>query len=227
MTGDLPGVALLMRAHGARRVYCVDRFEMLQLGDFAAGVVRDLLEGLSGAPLERARVLLVDPERPQLGFLAECIDYVVALDGVSGAIEQCDLVVSRTVLEHVNKLQDAFLDMARALKAGGLAVHKVELCSHGLHESTVLDFLTLPHWLWNLMCSGKGAPNRLRIDAYRNALARIDLQLLSLEPHTRYELEQVEHVRARLAPEFSHLTDEELVWQTFWLTCRKPVREPR
>jgi hypothetical protein len=51
--GDLPGVAALMRARGAEKVYCVDRFPLVKLSDKNARVIQDLIDAASGSAHDR------------------------------------------------------------------------------------------------------------------------------------------------------------------------------
>jgi SAM-dependent methyltransferase len=149
------------------------------------------------------------------------LEYVIKPSGLSGLREVVDCVYSRAVLEHVNDLEATFEDMARALKPGGVTIHQVDLKSHGLHRENPLDFLTWPPWLWNLMYSGKGVPNRWRIDRFRQALDASGLELQRLEPTSRARSEEIAGVRPYLARPFKALPDEDLSWLGFWLIARK------
>ena len=169
--GDIPGVALLMIAHGADRVACVDRFPLASLTN------------------------------------------------------EIDLVISRAVLEHVNDLPATFRDMYAALKPGGIALHLVDLKSHGLHRDNPLDFLSWPAWLWSLMYSAKGVPNRLRINTYREVVAQSGLEVISLVPTVHALLTDIRTVRPSLARPFLDLPDEDLSWLGFWRVCRKPLTQ--
>lgn len=219
--GDLPGVALLMLAHGARRVICVDRFPLVSLSAFATAALRALFSKLEPAAAERARAALRYPKDVTQGFHPERLDYLVTRDGLCGLRGEADIVFSRAVLEHVNDLPATFADMAVALKPGGVAVHLVDLKSHGLHQSTPLDFLTWPTWLWNLMYSAKGVPNRLRVDSYRDGVAKAGLRLRLLASTGLYTAAEIAAVRSDVAPEFRHLADEDLRCKGFWLVCDK------
>lgn len=219
--GDLPGVAILMLAHGARRVVCVDRFPLVSLSSFATATLQVLLAGLDPAAAERASAALRYPKDLTQGFRPERLDYLVTRNGLCGLRSEADIVFSRAVLEHVNDLSATFVDMADALKPGGVAVHLVDLKSHGLHQSSPLDFLTWPAWLWSLMYSAKGVPNRLRVDSYRDGVARAGLRLRLLKSTGQYSAAEITAVRPDVAPEFRHLADEDLGSKGFWLVCDK------
>lgn len=219
--GDLPGVAALMVAHGAEKVYCVDRFPLVSLSEKNARVLGQLIDSCQGAERERLLSCLADARNPAAGFDPRRIEYVVRPGGLSGLREAVDLVFSRAVLEHVNDLAATFADMTAALRPGAAAIHLVDLRSHGLHKANPLDFLAWSPALWDLMYSAKGVPNRWRVDHYRTVLASLPVELQALEATTRATPEQVAQVRPQLAERFRGVSDEDLLWLGFWLVFRK------
>lgn len=221
--GDVPGVALLMVAHGARQVVCVDRFPMVRMSPKNTQIVNLMLERLPLPLRDRAEACFRQPAHPESGFNSTYLDYLVRKSGLSGLANEVDLVMSRAVLEHVNDLPSTFQDMYAALKPGGIAIHLVDLKSHGLHRTNPLDFLSWPTWLWSLMYSAKGVPNRLRVNAYRDVAKQNGLEVITLKPTLIASLDDVRAVRPDLAEPFKMLTDEELSWLGFWLVCRKPM----
>ena len=109
----------------------------------------------------------------------------------------------------------------KALKKDGLAIHQVDLKSHGLHKRNRLDFLTWPSLLWGLMYSQKGVPNRIRISEYRRLVKKSSLVSVLLEPILLAELDEVAEVRKSLAKEFSRISDEDLLCLGFWLVLKR------
>lgn len=219
--GDVPGVAMLMVAYGARQVVCVDRFPLLQLSEKNVHVLEDLLEGLDPVKRARARQCFVDSSRVDSGFDAKHIDYRINSRGLSGLMGNVDLVYSRAVLEHVNDLRATVEDMTAAMRVGASAIHQVDLKSHGLHRHNRLDFLTWSSFLWHLMFSNKGVPNRLRVDQYRANVAHSGLELVLLEPTTLADDGEVVEIRPHLAKQFREISDQDLRCLGFWLVCRK------
>jgi cyclopropane fatty-acyl-phospholipid synthase-like methyltransferase len=67
--------------------------------------------------------------------------------------EQVDFLYSFDVLEHVEDLDGFFAYCERAVKPGGIMLHKFDLSGHGLFEDPMppLDFQTFPTWLFNLI----------------------------------------------------------------------------
>lgn len=219
--GDLPGVAALMVARGARKVYCVDRFALVNLSAKNARVIADLIDGCRGAERDRLIGCLANPDDPTAGFVPERIEYLVRPGGLSGLESAADMVYSRAVLEHVNDLNATFSDMIAALRPGALAIHQVDLRSHGLHKSNPLDFLAWSPTLWRWMYSEKGVPNRWRIDKYRAIIEKLPVDLLALEPTKHATPEHLADVRKLLAAPFQDLADQDLSWLGFWLLIRK------
>lgn len=221
--GDLPGVALLMIAHGAESVICVDRFPLVRLTKKNLLVIDDLLSTLNPIKRQRARTCFIDPERPELGFNPVRISYHIDRNGLSGLKEEIDLVISRAVLEHVNDLFATFQDMQSAMKKDAIAIHQVDLKSHGLHQTNPLDFLTWSESLWRLMYSHKGVPNRQRVDSFRRIVTETGFTVDLLEPTLLASPEDVQAIRPNLASPFWQISDQDLRWLGFWLVCRKKV----
>jgi SAM-dependent methyltransferase len=219
--GDTPGVALLMVAHGAAKVFCVDRFPMLSLSGRNARVLRELVETLPADLRARGEAALRLDKDDAISLRPEYVEYVVRPSGLSGLRKQADLAFSRAVLEHVDDVRATFADMAAALKPAGRAIHQVDLKSHGLHRRNPLDFLTWPASLWTLMYSHKGVPNRWRIDHYRDAIAASGLKPERLTPTALARQSDIDEVRPHLAPPFRELPDADLAWLGFWVVCSR------
>ena len=219
--GDVPGVALLLLAMGARKVYCVDRFPMVALGDKNVAVIEALRATLPTALRSRFDAAFNVPGSPRSGFRADRLEYLVTPHGESGLRGEVDLVLSRAVLEHVDDLDAIFADMVQAMRPGARAAHQVDLRSHGLHRSNPLDFLAPSPALWSLMFSHKGVPNRWRVDRYRAIVARLPVEVLRIEATHRADAADVTRVRPELAAPFRALSDEDLSWLGFWLVFRR------
>lgn len=219
--GDVPAVALLMVAHGADKVWCVDRFELVRLSPVNITVLRLLMERLSPDRRTRAEACFQQPGDPASGLRPERIAYRVSPSGLSGLSEAVDLAYSRAVMEHVDDLDATYSDMCKALKADGLALHQVDLASHRMHRSNRLDFLTDPPWLWSLMHSHKGAPNRWRLPHHLASAARAGLAVLQCEATKLADAGEVRAIRPALPPRFRALGDNDLACLGFWLLARR------
>ena len=218
--GDIPGVALLMVAHGAESVVCVDRFPLLALSPKNIEVLRHLLEGLEGEARQHAEGCFLAKGDPSSGFSPR-IRYLIRPSGLSSLRTAVDLVISRAVLEHVDDLSATFDDMYEALRDGGLAAHEVDLKSHGLHRKNPLDFLTWPPRLWSLMYAHKGVPNRWRVNRYREVIFASGLKTMLMQPTLLAEKRDLDEVRPHLALPFQNISDEDLSWLGFWMVLEK------
>jgi len=215
--GDCPGVALLLLAKGASKVYCVDRFPMVTMSAKNVEVLRCLRSRLSVEEAARFDGAFIDAAEPGLGFNRDRLEYVVSQHGLSGLQGQANLVLSRAVLEHVDDLPGTFADMKRALKDGGVALHQVDLRSHGLHRNNPLDFLEWPNWLWALMYSHKGVPNRWRANRYREIVTALGVENILIETTSRVPAITVREARPRLAAPFHDLDEEDLACLGLWV----------
>ncbi len=215
--GDILGVALLLYAHGAETVHCVDRFPLQQSTATNIEIYRKLLDGLDGGRQARACGAFVEYGKPESGFNSSAIDYLVTRDGLSGRTTEYDLILSRSVLEHVNNLQNTMMDIAASLKRQGISIHKVDLKSHGLDRYQTYDFLTWSDGIYSLMYSHKGFPNRWRVDKYRDVVRLAGLSLLKLVPTERLSTEKINLIADKVAARFRDISTEELSWMSFWM----------
>ncbi len=225
--GDLPGVALLMVAYGAEKVWCVDRFPLVKLSDKNVQVMRELLEKLPVPQRQRAEECFNVRGDLDSGFNPTRIEYLVRPSGLSGFHSSVDLVYSRAVLEHVNQLAETYADMRGALRPNGISIHQVDLKSHGLHKANPLDFLAWPSWLWNLMYGFKGVPNRWRKIHHLQAAEEAGLVIRIVAATTSIARSEVEAIRPYLAKPFRQLDVDELAVEGFWLICTPALRDLR
>ncbi len=220
--GDTPGVALLLAGLGAQSVLCVDRFALVRFDDYQQSVIAALCKLLpDDAARDRLRGCFREPGNFASGLADGAVSYFVTQSGLLGRTAVVDMVISRAVLEHVDDLPATLRDMTAALCNGGVAAHKVDLRRHGLHRMNRLDVLTWPDWLWRLMFSGKGVPNRVRVDRYRVEAPRAGLVLQKLEVCERATQDEVAAIYPHLAREFVDITKEDLAWLSFWMVCRR------
>ena len=224
--GDVPAVAFLMLAHGADAAVCVDRFELYRPSPASAEVLRLLLGDLEGAARLRGEVCFRMPLDPASGLAEPSFRYVCHDYGLSGLRDEADLIISRAALEYANDLSATFADMRAAMRADGIAIHKVDLAGQRCDDDHPLSFLTYPRALWSAMCSHKNTVNRWRIDHYRRLLVEHDLKTVSLEPTALADRRLVDEVRPHLASCFRGVSDRDLSWLGFWMVLRKPTSWP-
>lgn len=215
--GDTLGAALLLYAHGAEAVHSVDHFAIHRITPQSAAIYRAILASLSGEARARAESAFVVAGNPESGFDPAKIEYRVTRHGVSGRRNAYDLILSRSVLALVDRLDDTLADVAAALKPGGVSVHKVDLSSHGLDRDRPFDFLTWPDPLYQLMYSRKGRPNRWRVDRYQSLAKSAGLNIRKLTPTGKLSDAEVEFIRPRVDPAFREVPPELISWTGFWM----------
>ncbi len=220
--GDTLGVALLMYAHGAEFVKCVDRFHLSSNSKNSAPIFHALLGFLDGDAYERANSAFIEKGRPESGLRDDLVSYSVTDDGLSGAHDEYDLIISRAVLEHVNNLDRTIRDIKSALKKDGLSIHLVDLKSHGLDRYREFDFLTWPNSLYKLMYGHKGFPNRIRIDGYLRLIEQYELMVKSLIPTDKVSEESLKLLDGKLATSFRNVPLDKLSWNGFWIVIEHP-----
>lgn len=225
--GDTMCMALLMYAHGAKRVRCVDRFPLSKLSEKNIEVYHHLINSLNSAERSRAYDAFNERGNPKSGFNPEAISYQVTKDGLSGAHAEYDLIISCAVLEHVNSLDQTMLDIKNALKPAGLAIHRVDLKSHGLDRHTDFDFLACPPIFYELMFSHKGVPNRWRVNKYRELAEKSKLSIKKLIPTGRIELDKVENIYRKVAKNFGDISLDEFSWLGFWMHLEHCTVKPK
>ncbi len=219
--GDVLAVALLMYAHGAASVHCVDRFPIQRISDTNIRTYLAIIDSLDPPQRDRARRAFKEFGDPASGLDPEAVRYVVTPDGLIDRPDSYDLIVSRAVLEHVDQLDMTIADMAAALRADGVAIHKVDLKSHGMDRYLPFDFLTWPEPAYRLMNSHKGNPNRWRVDKYRELVHRHGLRFRALADTGQLAPEDIDRIRAGLAAGFRDIPTADLTWLGFWMVLDK------
>ncbi len=225
--GDTLCMALLMYAHGAKRVRCVDRFPLSSLSEKNIEVYRHLINSLNSGERTRAYDAFNERGNPRSGFNPEAISYQVTKDGLSGAHAEYDLIISCAVLEHVNSLEETMLDIKHALKPAGLAIHRVDLKSHGLDRHSDFDFLACPPLFYELMYSHKGVPNRWRVNKYRELAEKSKLSIKKLTPTGRIDQDKVEKIYRKVAKNFGDISPDEFSWLGFWMHLQHTTATPK
>jgi SAM-dependent methyltransferase len=234
--GDNFGVALCLLAGGATEVHAIDRYvpkrdEAAHQRIYAALAARPGLGVLfDGPPGEHTiRGLCHHAGTPAETFFRN-------------APARFDAIVSRAVLEHLYDPLTALDDMARALKPGGLMIHRIDLRDHGMFAGRhPLTFLTIPPWLYQRMTHAAGRPNRVLMPAYRDWLRRSGLEgslrvsrlagipdeieplpIETLDPALKARaIDVVRTIRPHLAASFRRLDDESLAVSGVVLVVRK------
>ena len=173
------GFALL--AAGAKSYTVIDRFP----GDYTAARSKEWYRGIQSHWSDHFPEISW-PSNLDASMFPE--EYGQILHVMSQSIEmaeptlQFDVVCSYQVGEHVNELASFASMTARLLRDDGVAVHRVDFGPHDcwLRYSDPLMFLRFPGWLWSLMGSNRGYPNRHRhrefLRAFEDAELKVSVQ---------------------------------------------------
>ena len=235
--GDSLGVAMLLRARGARSVFAVDRFITRRDSDRQHRIYAALASrhGLY-PPGFQAGWPVVDGIHYHPGQAAE--------EYFKRNRNSFDAILSNAVMEHLYDPLGALDDMLNALRPGGVMVHLIDLRDHGMFaERDPLTFLTIPEWLYRRMVRYSGRPNRILFADYRNWLEKHGLETDNLgvtqivgepematpQPLRRIDSKvmargaiRVRALRPRFAPRIARHYDDELAVATCTLVIRKP-----
>ena len=118
---------------------------------------------------DRFRGDVFGPQAHSLYAALSCPEDFSAGVSLRGAIEdakptrEADIVISFDVLEHLRDPHLALRKMVGLLKPDGVMVHRVDYSAHDIWRSYDEEtFLQFPEWLWKLMGSNRGYPNRVR-----------------------------------------------------------------
>lgn len=215
--GDSLGLALFAKAAGAERIWLVDA------GDFALddpAHYRAVLARLEAMGLSAPRVAAPETKKSVLAATGA----VYATDGLAALAriddEAVDLVMSTAALEHLPLAEfDEFLRQHfRILRPGGIGSHVVDLRDH-LGGS--LNHLRFPTRWWErrLIASSGFYTNRL---SHAAICARARAHGFAVSETQRSLWPEPPLLRARLAPEFRGLPDDELRIAGFALVLQKP-----
>lgn len=130
-----------------------------------------------------------------------------------------DLVCSFQVGEHVSDIE-VFAQMhRRILSPSGIAVHRVDFAPHERWEaySDPLTFLRPPDWLWALMGSHRGLPNRYRHHEFLSAFDAAGLTVVKAELES-FDPSRI--VRSKLSRRFRGMPADSLAVASAVYVCR-------
>jgi SAM-dependent methyltransferase len=162
--GDHLATGLALLAYGARSYTVLDRFR----GNYRSADARawyGLVEAEWAKYFDR-------PWPPDLNidtFPFRLLDARSTEDLDALPQAEFDLVLSQAVGEHVSDI-DAFAQAtARLLRPNGVAMHNIDFSTHGFSPEL---FSSAPDWLWHLMGSRRGLPNRKTFSEFEAAFRR-------------------------------------------------------
>ena len=240
--GDNAGVGLLFLANGAQTVSLVDRFYSKRNNDQQLKIYQELERSYPAIKKLFENGKTNDPDTlPQLKrfYGREASAERFLLNSKS-----YDFIVSRSVLEHIDKPTLVLKKMYNALRPGGALIHKVDLRDHGMFPLTSpsTKYLELPQWLYWLMVYSTGYPNRFLFHQYKQILRRLNpdtefyisrLHGIEEDLSQGYKLEDIpkelilksksfiEKHRSKFASPFTNVNAEDLMVSGFFFVCKK------
>lgn len=181
--GENVGVALKFIASGASHVVCLDKFYAIRNREQEYKIYEGLRNSLEHED-EISRfnsAMHLDGNQFELKNDSITCHYGVDIAQAHNLfpLNSFDLIYSNAVLEHVGQPETGLYAMDKLLKSGGSMVHIIDFKDHGMFSSYnmhPLTFLTIPSFLYRLMTSESGQPNRFYPDFYRNMMIRLGYQ---------------------------------------------------
>ncbi len=245
--GDNLGVALKFIAAGASRVVCLDRFYSQRDKGHQLEIYRALSETLSSDQKIRFDAAINLAEDQIREERLKCIygtSLEEAADDLARERQMFDLIISRAVLEEIYEPDATFVAMNKLLAPGGYLLHKIDLSDYGIFRDGgmhPLTFLTIPDWIYRLMASDSGIPNRRRIGYYRRRMAQLGYEAKffvtsivgrgPLEPHkqivelnidySQSTLDLIAQIRPKLSRGYRALPDEDLIVDGIFLVASR------
>ncbi|MGH9872028.1 MAG: methyltransferase domain-containing protein [Pyrinomonadaceae bacterium] len=247
--GDNVGVALRFLASGGEQVVCLDKFNSQRDVEHELRIYRALRETLSSE--ERSRfdeAISLDDGIQMNPYRLRCISGIqleTAIESLTELSKSFDLIVSRAVLEEIYNPDSLFTAADKVLASGGHMLHKIDLRDYGIFSEGgmhPLTFLTIPNFVYRLMASDSGIPNRKLIAYYRDKVKALGYDakvfITSIigsgplaEPRENVRLgvdysestqNLVEGIRSSLARDFRRMPVDELIVDGIFLVARKP-----
>ena len=220
--GDSMGMGLLFLAHGAKKVYLVDRFKHIFWDDYDAIYYRNFLSEISNQDVPN-RSVVKEALRIKNGKIIlnpDLLEYRLG-DAAKIPLEDSsvDFLFSNAVVEHVRHAELAVQEFARVTKDSGFNVHEVDLRDHFFSKEP-LRLLSYSDWLWDFMtCNRPGYSNRLRCSDYCK-IFKSNKFIIERLFHTR-TIEQTQVVSLKLSSKFKEYPLEELTILAFWVLLKK------
>jgi SAM-dependent methyltransferase len=239
--GDSAGIGLMFLAHGAAQVDLADRFYSRRSHEANEKVYRSL--AAKHPVLDKMLSTVKFNQFESLPNLKRHYGAKASGEAFFDENRDYNVIISRSVLEHVDQPQIVLRKMYNALKVGGVLIHKVDLRDHNMYPySESVKFLELPQWLYCMMTYGSGYPNRFLFHEYKKALLALDPQSefyiaglhgVEEDMSVGYKLEDIPEQwkkrsmdfiakhRVKFSAIFKNVASEDLMVSSFFFVSRK------
>lgn len=170
------------------------------IGDYS--ITREqMLQNIASFDLSRLHssdVLGLDAER--LSYRRESVQALSLLDG------EVDYMISNAFFEHVPRIEDAIVELARVTRTGGIGVHTIDGSDHRRYDNPAchpLEFLTEASK--ELIVHGS---NRIRPLQFAPMFEKHGFEVIAIEPFERVDFTL--ELRNRFVEPYRSMTDEML-----------------
>lgn len=128
-----------------------------------------------------------------------------------------DLIISHSVLEHVEALEKTYEALGLWLKSGGWMSHQIDFTAHGWSEKWN-GYRADPEYLWRIARGRRPfLINRQPCSAHREMILSNGFEITcQLQEHRRDGIP-----RSRLSPRWRNLSDDDLLCSTLFVQARK------
>lgn len=212
--GDSLASAVIAKAHGAAGGWLIDSGAYASRDMALYGALADRLEAQH--PEVDLRSLKTAPDADAMLMVLGARYLETGLAGLREMPDSsCDIVFSQAVLEHVPRAEFAatLVEIHRILKPGGISTHQVDFRDH---LGGGLNNLRFSENLWEAPWFARRSgfyTNRLRLSEMTEMMQGAGFTV-ELEKPRRSEVPPMP--RARLAPMFQGLSDDDLAtWEAF------------
>jgi hypothetical protein len=189
-SGWFPIFSVLFALYGARKVFFTDITSAMDSKTFAEAL-RFLPEG--AATLVEEGTITAEDAR----FIAAKVrdvrwndgrfEYLAPFNPTTSRVA-ADLIVSRTVIEHISEgeLRPTLTAFRRMLSPDGHMLHAIDNSdhlSHGDRSISPVNFLTIPRAVWRVINSLTYPQNRMRHDSYSRLFADCGCDVIAARGH--------------------------------------------
>jgi hypothetical protein len=211
------GLLELFRARAPRRVAGWPQFDQyLDESLFPSAILTKarLEQSLASERVDRIRALLAGT--------APCdtlgLRYIVPWDDPTVVqSESIDVVISQSVLEHVQDLDKTYAALERWLRPGAMMSHQIDFSAHGLSNAWN-GYRGYPELLWRLMLGRRDfLINREPVSSHIEQLRRSGLEIVSCQKN--YRTDGI--ARSELSSRWQSISDDDLNCCGAFLQARK------
>lgn len=149
---------------------------------------------------------------------SDLINFISPLNAVFKVPEKSiDFILSQAVLEHIEGLDEAYFNMSKWIKPGGLISHVVDFKSHGITKTWNGHWQYNKHE-WKIIKANKPyLINRHFLSEHLNLIEKYGFEILHISKY--YNDSSIQH--SDLAQSFKKMTDEDLITSGIYFLAKK------